>query len=241
MSGRQRSLLDQPLMRDAFRKELRARLLWEAELILAPRQDRPLFSWASLRSALVAAALIIFVLSSTTNAAAASLPGDPLYGLKRATESVELALTFDEVARLQLLAQLADRRLEELAALTSRDAKLAPTATTEYADAVARFRSAVDALKDADGDDKRAAAQAVAEAARAKHLAVLDALKNRATDTSDIDRLIETEQGASGTTGDVPRGNSENVTTGKETSPSGVGPSHENPRPTPHGQGRGRS
>ncbi len=172
------SRLERPVMRRKFRKELRARLMSEAAEVLAPRPQRQwVFAATWLRPALAAAVLAVFVVAGATSAAASSLPGDPLYGLKRAGEDVQLAFTFDDVARMQLLSDLADRRLAELAQIAGERPSSAPTATAEYSDAVDKFADAVDKLRDADSDEKRDAAQAVADAAREKHKVVLDALK----------------------------------------------------------------
>ena len=43
----------------------------------------------------------MLVVGGATNAAASSQPGEPLYGLKRVSEDVQVALTFDDVARMQ--------------------------------------------------------------------------------------------------------------------------------------------
>jgi hypothetical protein len=138
----------------------------------------------------------VLVLAGATSAAASSLPGDALYGLKRATEDVRLALTFDDVARTQLLSELTDRRLEELAEIAKNRPSSAPTATQEYADAVDRFADALDNLRDADSEDKRAAAQNLAEMARAKHKAVLDAVKDQlpAEAQADVQKVNDDEQ-----------------------------------------------
>jgi hypothetical protein len=116
--------------------------------------------------------------------------------VKRATEQVQLTLTFDDVARMQLLAEIADRRLDELARIAEQQPSNAPTATSEYADAVSKFTNAVDELRDADDEDKRNAAQAVADAAREKHLPVLDAIKDRVPESTrpEIDRIIDDEE-----------------------------------------------
>lgn len=197
MSGRgPRGSIERPVMREAFRKELRSRLLTEAAVVLAPQGPRPFFLWPILRPALAVAALALIVAWGTTSAAAASLPGDPLYGVKLAAENVQVALTFDDVARMQLLNSIADRRLEELAKVAELRPDSAPTATAEYADAVDRFADAVDKLRDADSEDKRDAAQAVAEAAREKHKAVLDAIKPQLPedDRPAVDQVIQQEQ-----------------------------------------------
>jgi len=195
MTERRSPLLERPVMREQFRKELRGRLMSEAVVVLAQRPSRFSFP-ALLRPALAAAAVLVLVVAGATSAAASSLPGDALYSLKRATEDMRLALTFDDVARTQLLSELTDRRLEELAEIAKQHPSSAPTATQEYADAVERFANALDNLRDAESEDKRAAAQALAEAARAKHKAVLDAVKEQlpAEAQSDVQKVNDDEQ-----------------------------------------------
>src|SRR5688572_4875295 len=162
MTEKRSPLLERPVMREQFRKELRGRLMSEAVVVLARRPSR--FSLpALLRPALGAAAVLVLVLAGATSAAASSLPGDALYSVKRASEGVRLALTFDAFARTQLLSELTDRRIEELAEVAKRRPSSAPTATQEYAEAVERFADALDDLHDAGSADKRAAAQALAE------------------------------------------------------------------------------
>jgi hypothetical protein len=223
MNERRPPVLERPVMREQFRKELRGRLMSEAAVVLAPRP-----SWFSfpaiLRPALAAAAILVLVIAGATNAAASSLPGDPLYAVKRTSEDAQLALTFDEVARMQLLARFADRRLEELAEIAKQRPSSAPTATQEYADAVERFANALDDVRNADSEDKRNAAQALAEAARAKHKAVLDAVKGQLpeVDQSDVQKVIDREQER--TSPDENRGH------GAE---GGSGPRRPTPKPTP--------
>lgn len=195
MTDRRPTLLERPVMREQFRKELRGRLMSEAVVVLAKKPSR--FSIPTLvRPALAAMAVLVLVLAGATSAAASSIPGDALYGVKRATEDVRLALTFDPLARTQLLSEMTDRRLEELAEIAKRRPSSASTATQEYADAVERFENALDDLHDAVSEDKRAAAQALAEAARAKHKAVLDAVKERLSedDQTDVQKVIDREE-----------------------------------------------
>ena len=211
--------LERPVMRAKFRKELRARLMAEAAVVLAPRpQRRSLFAVSWLRPALAAAVLAVFVVAGATSAAASSLPGDPLYAVKRASEDVQLALTFDDVARMQLLSDLTDRRLAELAEIAKERPASAPTATAEYSEAVDKFADALDKLRDADSDGKGDAAQAVADAAREKHKIVLDAVKDRLPEEAqpEVQKVIEKEEqrttsdpgrGGRGSTGDERRAN----------------------------------
>jgi hypothetical protein len=87
MTAKRSPLLERPVIREQFRKELRGRLMSEAVVILAPRPSR----WsiqALLRPALGAAATLVLVLAGATSAAASSLPGDALYPVKRASEDV---------------------------------------------------------------------------------------------------------------------------------------------------------
>lgn len=195
MTEKRSPMLDRPVMRAQFRKELRLRLMSEAAVVLAPRPSRLSFP-AVLRPAFAAAAILVFVFAGATTAAASSLPGDPLYAVKRLGEDVRLALTFDDVARTRLLSELTDRRLEELAEIAKNRPASAPTATQEYADAVNDFADALDQLRDADSEEKRNAAQALAEAARAKHKAVLDAVKEQlpAEAQSDVQKVNDDEQ-----------------------------------------------
>jgi uncharacterized protein DUF5667 len=226
MSEKRSPLLERPVMREQFRKELRGRVMSEAVVVLAPQRRR--FSLAMiLRPALAAAAILVLISAGATSAAASSLPGDALYAVKRAGEDVRLALTFDDVARTQLLSELTDRRLEELAEIAKRRPSSAPTATQEYADAVNNFANALDRLREADSEDKRNAAQALAEAARAKHKAVLDAVKDQlpAEAQSDVQKVNDDEQERTSP--------SNNGRGGGQGGTGGGRPSNAPPKPTP--------
>jgi hypothetical protein len=225
MTEKRSPFLERPVMRDQFRKELRGRLMSEAAVILARRPSRFSFP-AMLRPALAAAAILVLVLAGATSAAASSLPGDPLYAVKRTAEDVRLALTFDDIARTQLLSELTDRRLEELAEVAKNRPASAPTATQEYADAVNNFANALDKLRAADSEDKRTAAQALAEAARAKHKAVLDEVKDQlpASDQADVQKVNDNEQERTSPSNDPGRGGQGST---------GGRPSNVPPKPTP--------
>src|SRR2546422_803595 len=116
-----------PVMRNAFRAELRNKLMREAQTILSPRPARSPLLW--LRPALAAGAVTLAVITVAGTVAASSLAGDPLFGVKRATEEVAFTFTFDDVARVQLLSDLTDRRLAELSEATRERPAAAPTAT----------------------------------------------------------------------------------------------------------------
>ena len=186
--------LPEPQLRDEFRRELRARLMREAAVTLTgKRRDNAWTAW--LRPALAVGLAALVLIAGATSAAAGSVPGDPAFGLKRAIEEVRVALTFDDVERVRVLADIADQRLSELAQVATRDDK-APTASAEYAEAVTRFREAVDTLQQAAPEDKSALAQDVADAAREKHEIVLEQLKDRLSEKAkdSVDRALEEER-----------------------------------------------
>lgn len=186
--------LPEPHLRDEFRRELRARLMREAAVTLTgKRRDNAWTAW--LRPALAVGLAALVLIAGATSAAAGSVPGDPAFGLKRAIEEVRVALTFDDVERVRVLADIADQRLSELAQVATRDDK-APTASAEYAEAVTRFREAVDTLQQAAPEDKSALAQDVADAAREKHEIVLEQLKDRLSEKAkdSVDRALEEER-----------------------------------------------
>ncbi|HEV8534684.1 MAG TPA: DUF5667 domain-containing protein [Candidatus Limnocylindria bacterium] len=220
MSGERRApaLLERPVPREQFRKELRARLMSEAVVVLAPRSSTAPF-FLRFRPALAAAAAVVLVLAGATSASASSLPGDPLYVVKRAGEDVRLALTFDDFARMQLLSEFVDRRLEELAEIAHQRPTSAPTATAQYAEAVERFADAVDRLRDAESDEKRDAAQSVADAAREKHRLVVDTVREKLPEEArpELQRVIENEEERTKPSEDTNRGSRRGNQTAKPT------------------------
>src|SRR5256886_9960272 len=119
MNERRPPVLERPVLREQFRKELRGRLMSEAAVVLAPRP-----SWFSfpaiLRPAFAAAAILVLVLAGATSAAASSLPGDALYVVKRTSEDVQVALTFDEVARMELRSEEHTSELQSQSNLVCR-------------------------------------------------------------------------------------------------------------------------
>jgi colicin import membrane protein len=217
--------LPEPRLRDEFRRELRARLMREAAITLVPRRRET--AWTAWLRPTLAATLAAFVLViGAGSAAAGSVPGDITFGLKRAIEEVRVAVTFDEVERVRVLAEIADQRLSELERVATRDDK-APTASEEYAKAVTRFREAVDALQKAAPEDKSDLAQDVADAAREKHEIVLQQLKDRLSERAkgSVERAIEEERQDTQNIRDKKekkdRGESDGTTPGNAVEPRG--------------------
>ena len=180
-------MLPRPEPREAFKRALRSQLMVQAATTLARRETIwSRFHGSVMRPALALAAVVLVLVGGAGKAAADSLPGDTVFGLKAAAEELQLALALDDTTRLRVLSELADHRLAELAqALTARP-ESAPVATREYAAAVARFTAAVDALrgKPDSSTDKRIAAEDVVDAAHLKHEAVLDELERSAPDSA---------------------------------------------------------
>ena len=71
-------------------------------------------------TAAVGVLAIILACSGTVAAAGNSLPGDALYSVKLATESVRLALTPSAMGKAELYVELADVRVEEITRLAER-------------------------------------------------------------------------------------------------------------------------
>jgi len=74
-------------------------------------------SWAVALSAMMA-----FVLATGGTAAASSqaMPDQPLYGVKMAVEQAQVALTFSDVDKAELHAQLAEKRAQEVAVMANQ-------------------------------------------------------------------------------------------------------------------------
>jgi hypothetical protein len=172
--------LPKPAMRDEFRAELRARLMREAVTALAPRPRGS--AWA-LRPALGLGLTAFLLVAGAGTASAGSLPGDATFQLKKAIEDIQVTFTFDDVQRVELLGEIADRRLLELQTVANLpDESKAPSASEEFAAAIAKFRAAADAVQQAatpNQKDKSAKVQELVDQARGKHESVLDEVQQK--------------------------------------------------------------
>jgi hypothetical protein len=108
-------------------------------------------------SGAAAVLLLALLLPAFVAASAGAVPGDWNYGVKRASERVRLALTFDEAGRREYHLTLAERRAEELAEVIRRG-------RTGEVEAVARAYQAE--LAAATAGVKRDPAPSVAEVRR---------------------------------------------------------------------------
>jgi hypothetical protein len=122
-----------PALSVSATKAIKRRLLKRAKEIRQSRAKPSLWSLPfSLRPlATVAAALIVVVALILTGgggivyASTDSLPGSPLYGVKRVTEQVQLFLAPVGAGRAELHIKFAQRRLEEVQALAETKGKVA--------------------------------------------------------------------------------------------------------------------
>lgn len=175
-------MLPRPEPRDAFKRALRAQLMAQAPGALAKRETAwSRFQGSLLRPVLAAAMVVLVLAAGAGKAAADSLPGDATFAIKRAAEELQLAIALDETTRLRVLAEQADHRLAELVESVVARPEKAKVARVEYAAAVKRLTTAVDALRSQPNvsEDTKIAAEDVVDAARRKHGAVIADLKQK--------------------------------------------------------------
>jgi hypothetical protein len=108
----------------ASKEKLRQQMLsrFDARPVNKPalRSNRQLIRW--LRPAIAVAFTLIVIFSSGVSliqAASSAIPGDTLYGVKRAVEDVQLSLA-DSQSRVGTLEAMANTRLNEITVLVSR-------------------------------------------------------------------------------------------------------------------------
>lgn len=123
--------------RQRIRAEIAGRL--ETAAATTPRRR-----WRPRTADLVAAALFLFLVLSglTLVLSRTALPGDPLYGVKRAGESTSLGLTFGEQEKARKHLEFATNRITELGELAAQGASEADYRTA-YDDFAADVRAGV--------------------------------------------------------------------------------------------------
>ncbi len=87
------------------------------------KKEHRFFGW-QVRWATVTVAVVVIVLlmgGSTVAAANNSMPDEPLYAVKLATETVRLRLTPSALGKAELYVQLVDKRVAEITAMTHKD------------------------------------------------------------------------------------------------------------------------
>jgi hypothetical protein len=108
--------------RPEFKASARARFR-SALQEMDSKRSRPFPGWQPRWAIAVAIVLILLLVGggSTALAAGNSMPDNPLYPVKLATEQVRLALTFSDIGKAQLSARLADKRVTEIVYLANQD------------------------------------------------------------------------------------------------------------------------
>ncbi len=99
-----------------FRERARYQILTELRDVEERKQRRfLLFGWQPRWATAAIAVLVLLIASSGTVAAAGnSMPDQPLYSVKLATEGVRLALIPSELGKAEYYAELVDRRVGEI-------------------------------------------------------------------------------------------------------------------------------
>lgn len=102
----------------------RARFQLRMEMSKADEKSRrSFFAWQPRWTVVVVTVLVVVLLGGSTVLAAGSgntIPGNPLYAVKLATENVRLALSSSDAAKVQVYDTLVDRRVAEIELLMER-------------------------------------------------------------------------------------------------------------------------
>ena len=100
------------------RAEFKARARYQFRSALrevASKRIRPFFGWFPRWATVATMALVLLLAGGGTVAAAGnSMPDNPLYPVKLATEQAQLTLTPSQIGKARLCAKLADRRVAEI-------------------------------------------------------------------------------------------------------------------------------
>jgi hypothetical protein len=162
MPGRQRFLAEAARLR----AESRGRPLW------LPSRRQRLAGVMRLAAALAAIAILFGVMAGVVQASAASLPGQPLYGVKLATERIQLALTSQPASRAALERAMAEERLDEIVALLQRQQAIGSSVSNR---AMRQLEQALAASAQLQDPAAAQALQQLAEAIRQREQAMLGA------------------------------------------------------------------
>jgi hypothetical protein len=106
--------------------EFKARARFELRVEMAQadeRKRRSLFAWQPRWAVVVVTVVIVVLVGGGTVLAADSdntIPGNPLYAVKLATENVRLAFSSSDITKAELYATLVDRRVAEIERLIER-------------------------------------------------------------------------------------------------------------------------
>jgi len=104
------------------RPDFRARARYQFHSALQGiKSERPFFGWLPRWATAVAIVLVLLLAGSGTVAAASgSMPDEPLYPIKIASEQARLALTLSSQGKAELYASLADKRVVEIVYIANK-------------------------------------------------------------------------------------------------------------------------
>jgi len=106
--------------------EFKARARFELRVEMAradEKKRRSVFAWQPRWAVVVVTVVVVVLLGGGTVLAADSdntIPGNPLYAVKLATENVRLALSSSDISKAEIYAALVDRRVAEIERLIDR-------------------------------------------------------------------------------------------------------------------------
>ncbi len=126
------------------RPEFRTRARYQFQSALqATESKRPFFGWQPRRATALAIVLVLLLAGGGTVAAAStSMPDEPLYPVKIATEQARLLLTPSTLGKAELYTSLADKRVAEIVYIANKgDAKRVELATQRLNNYLARITS----------------------------------------------------------------------------------------------------
>jgi hypothetical protein len=170
----------------AFKVRTRVRLM---DYIHDNRQRKPWYSsigenlargWRAgwLKTASIVLVIVLFLSASGTGTAYASqesLPGDVLYPVKKATESIRRTFTFDNDEQLNLELSLADTRLEEMEVLAVKNPQQIDSAIDGYRNNLALAVEKAEAAGDK-GEHRQRLETVALETLR--HISVIDGIND---------------------------------------------------------------
>lgn len=87
------------------------------------KKSHMIFGWLPRWATVVATIVLVLLIAGggTAVAASSSIPGEPLYPVKLATEQARMAFTFSTLGKAEFYAELADRRVLEIASLADKN------------------------------------------------------------------------------------------------------------------------
>ncbi|MBF8304223.1 MAG: hypothetical protein HW399_598 [Dehalococcoidia bacterium] len=165
--------------RHGYKVSSRNRILSSLKPSQSPVLKRRFMPWHLRWTAALASLLVILLGGGTIAFANNSLPDQPLYSVKAATEDVQLALAPNDMYRARMEMDLMDRRTDEIAELAKQNRFIGiERANQRLARHLDRF-AAITANQEDNHTQARAELEALLERKAARHQAVLEGTLGR--------------------------------------------------------------